>query len=185
MNKDKIAKLIYELRKEKGLTQKELAEKLYISEQAISKWERGICLPNLTMIKELAKIFDISIAEFIAGEKITAENKLEQIDEIYFSSWQEEKRKSYFKSIMLYIIIIFLVIVFISLGFFFLKNYQRIYVYKFKGDTLHYLFTDGLAIYSDKEGLIKIGHFVKDNNFPIADETITKADITIYFDDKE
>ncbi len=121
MNKEKIAQLIYELRKEKGLTQKELAEKLFISEQAISKWERKICLPDLTTFKELAKIFDISVAELISGERIKNDNKLEQIDEIYLDNLQKEKKKNFFKTI----VISFILIIFIGLSIFFfnIKKY--------------------------------------------------------------
>lgn len=179
MNKEKIAKLIYELRKEKGLTQKELADKLYISDKAVSKWERAICLPDLTTFKELAKIFDISVAELISGEKISNDNKLEQIDEIYLTNLQKEKRKSHQKTRII------LISIFIILICFFWKNYQRIYVYRFRGNTLHYHFANGLAIFSDKENIIELGQFGKDYNFPIEDDLIEKANITILIDQSE
>ena len=180
MNKEKIAQLIYELRKEKGLTQKELAEKLFISEQAISKWERKICLPDLTTFKELAKIFDISVAELISGERIKNDNKLEQIDEIYLSNLQKEKKKNFFKTI----IISFILIIFMGLSIFFFRNYQKIFVYEFTGNTLHY-HLEGLAIFSDKDCLIRFNNFAKDYNFPFDDDLIKKASITIYIDEKE
>ena len=65
----KIGKYIAFKRKEQGLTQKQLAEKLNMSDKSVSKWERGICLPDVSVYLELCKILDISINEFLAGEK--------------------------------------------------------------------------------------------------------------------
>ena len=66
----KIGKYIAFKRKEQGLTQKQLAEKLNMSDKSVSKWERGICLPDVTVYLELCKILGISINEFLAGEDI-------------------------------------------------------------------------------------------------------------------
>ena len=54
MNKEKIGKLIMTLRKEKGLTQKELADALYLSDRTISKWERGQGCPDITLLAPLS-----------------------------------------------------------------------------------------------------------------------------------
>lgn len=69
----KIGKYIAFKRKEQGLTQKQLAEKLNMSDKSVSKWERGICLPDVSVYLELCKILDISIHEFLAGEDIPKE----------------------------------------------------------------------------------------------------------------
>lgn len=75
MNNNTIGKLIAELRKEKGMTQKELAEKLNITDRAVSKWEREICCPDISLLEDLSKILDIPIHNLISGkrnkEKIT------------------------------------------------------------------------------------------------------------------
>ena len=68
MNQIKTGKYIAEKRKKKGHTQKELAEKLLVSDKAVSKWERGICLPNIELIKPLSEILDISIDALLSGE---------------------------------------------------------------------------------------------------------------------
>ena len=180
MNKDKIANLIYELRKEKGLTQRQLADKLYISDKAISKWERGICIPELTMFKELSNIFDISVAELISGERFNNQNKFQKIDELYLSNLKKEK-KNHLKIFLLSLILF----IFITLSFFFIKNYKRIYIYKFKGDTMHYTFSNSLAIYSDKQGFIKLGNFKKIKNYPLDINNLKTAEILVAFDDIE
>ena len=70
MNLAKIGKFIQELRKEKGLTQEELAEKLGITKNAVSKWERGISLMDLSLLKPLSEILDVSITEILSGDRI-------------------------------------------------------------------------------------------------------------------
>ena len=67
MNQIKIGKYITEKRQRKGLTQKDIAEKLLVSDKAVSKWERGICLPNIELIKPLSEILDISMESLLSG----------------------------------------------------------------------------------------------------------------------
>jgi len=59
---------IRELRKEKALTQRELAEQLHITDRAVSKWERGLCAPDLATLEPLAEILGVTVAELIAGK---------------------------------------------------------------------------------------------------------------------
>lgn len=56
------------LRKENGITQEQLAEKLNISRQSVAKWERGQSLPNITNLKEIAMIFNITTDELLLNE---------------------------------------------------------------------------------------------------------------------
>lgn len=56
MDNNKIGKFISNKRKELGLTQEELGEKLYVTDKAVSKWERGVSLPDITLLTELSKI---------------------------------------------------------------------------------------------------------------------------------
>lgn len=70
----KIGKYVAGKRKELGLTQKQLAEKLGMSDKSVSKWERGICLPDVSVYEEYCSILGISINEFLAGEDIAQEN---------------------------------------------------------------------------------------------------------------
>lgn len=70
----KTGKYIAQKRKALGLTQKQVAEKLGMSDKSVSKWERGICLPDVSVYEELCEILQISINEFLAGEDIQKEN---------------------------------------------------------------------------------------------------------------
>ena len=74
MDQEKIGKFIAELRKEKNMTQQELAEKLGVSSKSISRWENGRTLPDYSIIKDLCKTLNISINELFSGEKIASKN---------------------------------------------------------------------------------------------------------------
>ena len=89
----KIGKYIEEKRKALGLTQKQLAEKLNMSDKSVSKWERGICLPDVSIYMELCSILRISINEFLAGEDIGAENVIEKSDSNLIQITKESKKK--------------------------------------------------------------------------------------------
>ena len=82
MNQEKIGKLIAELRKEKNLTQEELGRKLGVTKNAVSKWERGLSLMDMSLLKPLSVVLDISIVELLNGEKISKEKLNEKTEEV-------------------------------------------------------------------------------------------------------
>ena len=77
----KIGAYIAGKRKALCLTQKQLAEKLGMSDKSVSKWERGVCLPDVSVYSELCEILGISINEFLAGEDIPSENLIRKSEE--------------------------------------------------------------------------------------------------------
>ena len=78
-----LGKKISELRKEKGITQEELAERLGVSPQAVSKWENDLSCPDIMLLPELAKLFDVTIDELFS---VTPKKKTELLS--------PEKRKN-------------------------------------------------------------------------------------------
>ena len=70
----KISENITVLRKRAGITQEELAQKLNVSNQAVSKWEAGKCCPDIELLPELASLFEISIDELLLGECLVKKN---------------------------------------------------------------------------------------------------------------
>lgn len=68
MNQEKIGKLIKELRKKNNLTQKEFANKYGVTYQAVSKWENGKNMPDVSLIKEMSKDFNINLEDILEGE---------------------------------------------------------------------------------------------------------------------
>ena len=74
MNQEKIGKFIANLRKEKNMTQQDLAKKLGVTDRAISKWENGRGLPDYSLLQDLCDTLSISINELFFGEKISKED---------------------------------------------------------------------------------------------------------------
>ena len=83
MNQENIGKFIAELRKEKNMTQQELANKLCVTDRAVSHWENGRRLPDISLLKLLSEVFEVSITEILDGHKMSIkklENQKELID---------------------------------------------------------------------------------------------------------
>ena len=95
----KIGKYIAGKRKNLGMTQKQLAEKIGMSDKSVSKWERGICLPDVSLYFDLCSLLGISINEFLAGEDIVHENiekkSEENIISVVTDSKHRQKRLKY------------------------------------------------------------------------------------------
>lgn len=86
MNQIKIGKFIAQLRHEQNWTQEELGDKIGVTNKTISRWENGVYLPDIEMIQLLSKIFNVSINEIIAGERISEESFKEIADENFISA---------------------------------------------------------------------------------------------------
>lgn len=95
MDQMKIGKFISLKRKEKNITQSELAEKLGMTDRAISKWENGVCLPDANNMLELCRILGITINDLFSGEvvdKMDNEKKLEE-NLLEMVKWKEQRDK--------------------------------------------------------------------------------------------
>lgn len=80
MENEKIGKFICEMRKSQKLTQKNLAEKLGVTDKAVSKWERGINSPDISLLIPLAKALNVTTSELLRGEKETAKDITADMD---------------------------------------------------------------------------------------------------------
>ena len=69
MEIEKTGKLIAEVRREKGMTQKELAAQLHVSDRAVSKWERGAGFPDVALLEGLAEALDLTVTDLLRGER--------------------------------------------------------------------------------------------------------------------
>ena len=107
MNYDEIGNFIATLRKEKNLTQKDLATKLGVTDKAVSKWERGLGCPDVSLLENLSKILDVSILELLRGRKIEKKELQETnvedmiIETVSFSKKEMDKK---YKHILLNIL---------------------------------------------------------------------------------
>ena len=92
MDQIKIGKFIAECRKKQNLTQAQLAEKLDITDRAISKWETGNAMPDSDIMLDLCDILGIKVNELLCGEMIEIEHKDEQLNELIFQMAKNEER---------------------------------------------------------------------------------------------
>ena len=94
MDQIKIGKFIAECRKNANLTQMQLSEKLGITDKAISKWERGISMPDTSIMLELCDILGISVNELLSGEIINMENNHQKNEQLLLDMAKELERKT-------------------------------------------------------------------------------------------
>ena len=114
MNQTKIGKFIAECRKEKNLTQMQLAEKLGITDKAISKWERGIAMPDTSIMLTLCDILGISVNQLLSGEKTDMENDNKNNEQLLLDMANEIQKKN--KTIWSAMCVIMIVSIFALLG---------------------------------------------------------------------
>ena len=124
MNTDKIGSLIAKLRKEKGLTQKELADQLHITDRAVSKWERGVGCPDISLLDDLAKILGVSISSLLNGEEEVESAIKTTIT--YVTESKKQRIKEWGNFLFIIVIVFFLLLAifdFVKVEMRFLKKY--------------------------------------------------------------
>ena len=94
MDQIKIGRFIAECRRLQGLTQAQLAEKLNITDRAVSKWETGRSLPDAALMLALCEVLEISVNELLNGEKVTMENNQEKNEQLLLEMAKELEKKN-------------------------------------------------------------------------------------------
>ena len=92
MNQERTGKFISELRKQKGMTQKELAEQIGVSDKTISKWECGNSIPDISYLDALCNSLDVSVNELLSGERLSKESYSEKAEENIMALMKENKK---------------------------------------------------------------------------------------------
>lgn len=99
MDREKFGVFLSELRKEQGLTQKEVAERLFVTDKAVSKWERGLSMPDTALLMPLADLFGVTVTELLRGERMAQEDSVERqeveqlVDKALYFSREEQSRQ--------------------------------------------------------------------------------------------
>ena len=106
MDQEKIGKFIAKLRKEKNMTQNELAQKLGVTDRAISKWENGRGMPDISIIQHLCEELSISINELLSGERIKDVDIKTKADENILNSLKTAFKNIRYKNIFMFVLII-------------------------------------------------------------------------------
>lgn len=112
MNQEKTGRFIARLRKEKNMTQNDLAKKLGITDRAVSKWENGRGMPDISLLMPLCELLDISINELLSGERLDKEAYEERFEEniigtIDYTDKRLKKTKKLFAVILLTVFLVF------------------------------------------------------------------------------
>ena len=151
MNQEKIGKFIMFLRREKKLTQAQLAEILNVSDKTVSKWERGICLPEMNAIDSMIKFFDISLMEFYAGEKnkVLSNQLVNETTKNVVELSNKTQRKKY-KKVLLFIMISFLIIVLIITSIFMINTYGKYSEYRIISSSDKYSADGSIMVAKEK-----------------------------------
>ena len=95
MNNEKTGALIAAIRKELGLTQEQLGEKLYVTGKAVSKWERGVSAPGIDLLEPLARVLGITVTELLAGERVEQEELNQTAQQLALQMLRRERRLFY------------------------------------------------------------------------------------------
>ena len=113
MNQIKIGKFIAECRKRNNLTQMQLAQKLNITDRAISKWENGKAMPDSSIMLDLCKELKISVNELLSGEMIDMNNYDKKAEEnlLKLNESNEKKKKIILCSSIVIVLLVFIIIV--------------------------------------------------------------------------
>ena len=151
MDNNKIGKFIATLRKEKNLTQQELGNKLFVTDKAVSKWERGLSLPDISLLNNLAKVLDVEVIDILDGKKgttrkINVEEEMKKIE----AKFKKQNQKRIKKIILCITILIFIIICLI-----------------FKNTYLGYEIKDVNYSHSDRTiniGIPKVSFMIKNND---------------------
>ena len=177
MDYEKVGIFLYELRKSRGLTQKDIANRFYITREAVSKWERGLCLPDYPILVALSQFYNITINEILLGQRIDNINKdaIEAVTiNIIKTTDKKIKKTKYIATIAV------LLVICVMLFMYFIYNYNSIKIYTVSAANDDYIVKNGeLYIYKNKASL-NLGLISSTNN-----EILTRDDgykIKVYYD---
>lgn len=166
MDQEKIGKFILKLRNEKNMTQQELADKIGVTDRAISNWENGRRMPDLSLIKNLCDELNITINELLSGKKITNSDVVkisnDNLENILKEYYKMKKQKKILKNLLIIVGISFIILMLFTISTFSVasifnnlgkkeiitdvKKYNKnYYVEKYKGDL-----DSNLSIFPDK-----------------------------------
>lgn len=158
MDPEKIGKFICELRKEKNLSQYQLADMIPISRQGVSKWERGVTTPDTPTLIILSELFDVSIDELLRGERRET-HTIQDLEETTLSILEQSNKKTKtIKRITLISTIIITILLLAFLSYYFINSYNSIEVYTIGGNSKNFITRTGIFLTTKEKYYIKLGN---------------------------
>lgn len=178
----KMGKYIAKLRKNKKYTQRQVGELIDVNYKTISKWENGIVAPDITMLKNLADVLEVTVDELLCGEKI---QKIEERNSATVEGIKIYIRKATKKVLKIMLIIFLILSIFVSY-FISVENY-------YKWDVLDLNFSDnelfitGHITFNREKILIVLDEFayISDKIGTLDEPKVKKMKVTLYTENKE
>lgn len=170
MNQEKTGKFIKKLREEKKWTQEQLANKIPLGRDAVSKWENGKSLPDISALQKLSEIFSVSIEELLAGEKNPKENVTL---ELY------EERNTFKRKFKIVVFVLFFLLL-LFFFYYFINLYQSINVYTITSSGEKFEIDGGLLIKTNEKIYFNLGNIINLDN-----KKIDKLELFYVIDNNE
>ncbi len=168
MYSEKLGAYIKELREKKKWSQEELAQKLYVTRQSVSSWEKGKNYPHLETLKSLSEIFNVNLIELFAGEKLKDAKKENEV--VYLVIKNEKKKQK--RTIVFFVVILFLSL-FLFLSYYFFNTYSKTKIYRIGAiDSNTYL--NGMMIKNREMSY-----------FELIEQNLKIKTMSLYYKDKE
>lgn len=150
MNPKKVGKFIAELRCEQNITQKDLAERLNVTDKAVSRWETGKGYPDIEILQNISAVLGVTVNELLCGERMTAQELITACDSNIKEVWYKNKKLRKFLMTALCAVLI-LCIAFASLAIY---SHQKITESKFMNIETYLYSTSTEGILSECTGII-------------------------------
>ena len=154
MDTEKIGQLIKQIRKNNHLTQKDLALKYNITYQAVSKWENGKNIPDISLLKQICDDFNIDINSFLNGDYVASnENLVKQDNESKTKTFSKKKKR-----VVLIVLALGIILITITVSFAYLKNRGNNFEFKTISSDCNNFTITGSVAYNDIKSAIYIAN---------------------------
>lgn len=149
MDLQKVGKFIAERRKLKKLTQDKLGEKIGVNGKTISKWERGVNAPDISVLNKLSEILDVNVSELLDGCKIDDKQKTEEHNPVKSIEYYTKRTKIKYIKVCCYV---FFITIALFAILFTVNNYNKSRIYSIKSGSKNY-YVEGYMIYNPNQNL--------------------------------
>lgn len=169
MNQVEIGKFIRELRKEKNMSQNDLAKKLYLSRNAISRWENGHNLPDSSTFSLLAKLFDVSTDELLLGKRIDKNERQNEVSVLTLTMVDYGHKQN---KIIRRLIMVLVTLLLVFFCYYFINSYNSIKVYIMSGKSENFSTKDGIFVVTNDNMYFRLGNLEFNDDISVEEATL-------------
>lgn len=179
MDRERIGKLIQEKRKSMRMTQQELADILYITDKSISKWERGVSIPDISLFPKISEVLSISLQQLLFGEVANTKDFEEKLIE---KLKKEKRKRKNERTIFVLVCWFFLFLI----GYFIFLNYKnpKAMSFVFDGVSQSFELHDGLLLDSNQGNYFTLGSLNFRNASNIEKNKISSLTVSVFFENE-